>query len=744
MTSSRPPAVRAALLSLLACATGSPTRAADLADSPGPYLCPEELFQDQEIPPALRRSPVSSTMPIEVSSDSLDLSLEGERRLSGNVDVKQGDRHISADEVRVDARGRSIHVEGNVRYHDPELRVSGETGEYNAGVASIEQAQFELPRQPARGSARSLNLNAQGQITLKGVAYTTCPKDTRGWLISADSVSLDTRRQVGTARGAKVEFLGVPIFYLPWITFPAGPARKSGFLFPSIGSSSRGGLQFSAPYYFNLAPNYDFTATPTYYSRRGLDLHGEGRYLGESSRLNLDGNFLPDDDAFGADRSRVRLTGRDELPAGWLLRVAAENVSDVAYYEDFTQGADSTSVAFLPRTLQLSYRDQTWNAGALLRNFQTIDPGLDALDRPYTELPRLYASGWWRRSAGLPLEFGFDAETTGFQRNVGVTGWRLDVQPQAALRFEGAGWYVTPAASWRSTSYELSDAAPGADASPSRNLPLLSLDAGMIFERAAGSRGTRRMTLEPRLMYLYVPYRNQDDLPVFDTGVPDLNWVQLFRDNRYVGGDRVGDANQITAGVTTRLFASSSGTRFLSATLGQTFYFETPRVTLPGETLAGRNSSDYIAQLELRAFRNWNVDMGVQWNPDDNQARRSEVRVQYRPEGSQVVNVGYRFQRDRLEQADVSAAWPVTRDWRLYGRLLYSLRDDNAIEQFAGVEYGSCCWGLRAVARRYVSNRTGARDTGVFLQLELKGLSSVGTAADAFLERAIRGYSARP
>ncbi|RYZ63165.1 MAG: LPS-assembly protein LptD [Proteobacteria bacterium] len=262
--------------------------------------------------------------------------------------------------------------------------------------------------------------------------------------------------------------------------------------------------------------------------------------------------------------------------------------------------------------------------------------------------------------------------------------------------------------------------------------------------RPSGSDGRNTMTLEPRVMYLYVPYRNQDQLPIFDTGVPDLDWVQLFRDNRYVGADRVGDANQVTTGVTTRLFANESGVRYLSATLGQTFYIDTPRVALPDEVRRGRQSSDLMAQLDLRAFQNWNVGMGVQWDRRDNRAQRSEVRVQYRPNGEQVVNVGYRFQRDRLEQADVSAAWPVSPQWRLYGRMLYSLRDDNAIEEFAGFEYGSCCWNLRAVARRYVSNRTGERDTGIFVQLELKGLSNVGTAADAFLERAIRGYSGKP
>lgn len=746
MPISRPSSALAAVLAVLAAWCGRmPAAAAADEAPPDPYLCPEALLDGAATrPPAPKRSPVDPQAPIEVSTDNFDHTVDGETVISGQVELTQGDRHLKADEVRLNADARRMRIDGEVEYRDPELSVRGRGGEYDAGVAQIEQAQFELPHQPARGSARSLHLDAQGELTLKGASYTTCPRDVRGWRIAADSVTIDGRRQVGVARGAKIEFQDVPILYLPWISFPAGPARKSGFLFPSPGTSSRGGLQLSVPYYFNLAPNYDFTLTPTIYSRRGLDTLGEARFLGFGSRLDLEGNFLPHDRAFGSDRSRVKLDDRSELPGDWLLRIGAENVSDFAYYEDFAQGADSTSIAFLPRALEVSYRDDTWHAGALVRNFQTIDAGLALEDRPYTELPRVYASGWWQHAGGLPLQYGFDSETTGFTRGVGVTGWRLDVQPQAALRFEGPGWFLTPAAAWRSTSYALDDVAPGIDRSPTRNLPLLSLDAGMIFERAAGSTGQRRMTLEPRLMYLYVPYRNQDSLPVFDTGIPDLNWVQLFRDNRYVGGDRVGDANQVTAGLTTRLFGSASGARYLSATFGQTFYLEAPRVALPDETLRGRQSSDFITQVELRALRNWNVDLGVQWDHREQQAERSEIRVQYRPEGSQVVNLGYRFQRDRLEQADFSAAWPVSHEWRLYGRLLYSLRDDNAIEQFAGVEYGSCCWGVRAVARRYVSNRTGERDSGFFLQLELKGLSNVGTAADAFLERAIRGYSAKP
>jgi LPS-assembly protein len=273
-------------------------------------------------------------------------------------------------------------------------------------------------------------------------------------------------------------------------------------------------------------------------------------------------------------------------------------------------------------------------------------------------------------------------------------------------------------------------------------LPIASVDGGLFFERASGSRGQRRITLEPRLMYVYVPYRNQSALPVFDTAEPDLNWVELFRANRYVGPDRVGDANRVSMGVTTQLFGSENGTRYLSATLGQTFYFQTPRVTLPGEPPRGSKSSDLIAQLELKAYKDWSVDLGMQWDHQDSRAEKSEVRLQYRPDSKHVVNLGYRYQRDRLEQADISAAWPIADRWSLYSRVLFSLRDSESIEKFAGFEYSSCCWGVRAVARNYVSRRSGERDTGIYLQLELKGLSNVGLAADAFLERAIRGYSA--
>jgi len=261
-----------------------------------------------------------------------------------------------------------------------------------------------------------------------------------------------------------------------------------------------------------------------------------------------------------------------------------------------------------------------------------------------------------------------------------------------------------------------------------------------VFERTAGSRSQRRVTLEPRALYLYAPFREQSDLPLFDTGLPDLNLVQLFRANRYVGADRVNDANQVSFGLTSRLFNADTGAQYLAASFGQAYYFEKPRVVLPDEPVATRDTSDFIAQVSLSAYKNWNVEAGIQWNPEDTRSERSQFRLQYRPDGERVLNLSYRAQRDRLEQTEVSGAWPIGKRWNAYARAVYSLRDSQMLERFAGFEYRACCWRLRAVARRSVSNREGTQESSFYLQLELNGLASVGDA-DAFLEHTIRGYS---
>ncbi|MEJ0100894.1 MAG: LPS-assembly protein LptD [Pseudomonadota bacterium] len=688
--------------------------------------------------------PLDPNEQYEVNLGTLHLDSERNAQAGQKVTVQQGEHTLSADRASISQDQNRIDVEGTVEYRDPQLVIRGNTGSFDGQLATFEGAQFELPTRPARGAATSLSVDQEGVVRLKDVEYTTCPVGKSDWMIKADSVAIDTAASVGTAHDARVEFFGVPLVRLPLITFPVGNARKTGLLFPTFGTSTRGGVQMSVPWYWNIAPQQDLTVTPTWYTARGIDMEGDYRYLTHIGKGELSANFLPDDRKANETRSRWRLNTVTGLPDDWRLTIAGENVSDAQYFEDFSHGAsDGSSTTFLPRYTDLAWRDANFHAGIMARNFQTLDQDLPKDERPATELPRIYAHGDWRLDGTLPLNYGLDTEATYFRHPGEEQGWRFDAEPRVGLDYSGPGYFVRPSAMLDAAGYRLHDNPAGTDDTPTRTLPVLSLDTGLTFEGNSGSHDQRRVTLEPRAMYLYAPYRNQSDLPLFDSSEPDLNWIELFRTNRYVGLDRISDANQLSFGLTTQMYSSSSGMRILSTTIGQTINFVSPKVRLPGEVPDSGEFSDVIAQVELSAYHNWNISTGMQWNPYDNRTERAEVRLQYQPAPTSVLNLGYRYQYDRLEQVEASVAWPLTDEWHVYGRMLYSLRENQPIEQLAGFEYNSCCWAVRAVVRDYVSRRTGARDRSVYLQLELKGLSNVGQAADAFLEKAIRGYSAR-
>jgi LPS-assembly protein len=720
-------------------------------DKTDPLACPDLLAAQRTEAgtrtPAVKETPQDPDAPIRIESGTIGGGVkEGSvLHLKNDVVIRQGERTVKSETIDYNTADYSLKAEGDVQYEDPVVRASGAGGAYSpTGGASFRQAEFELRQRGARGAANLMEMTPEGLIHLDGVSFTTCPRDDSSWQLRADRIELDTRTRIGTGHGARVDFKGVPILYLPWMSFPLGTERKSGFLFPTPGHSTRGGWEFGLPYYWNIAPNADLTFEPTYYSRRGIDVGGDTRYLSEITKASLEWSFLPNDDQTHTDRHRFKLNDITRLPGDFRFVVDAETVSDSHYFEDFASGPEGTSVAFLERRAGFRFRNEHWNMSAEAQQFQTIDRDLAEVDRPYARVPRVLVNADYGWGPEERLRYGFDSEVVNFDRDTGVTGWRVDANPGVSLDLGSPSMYVRPGVSFRYTSYSLDyHGAPGTatePTSPSRALPIESLDMGLVFEKDSGSHGQRRLTLEPRMLYLHVPYKNQDDLPLFDTGVPDLNLVELFRTNRYVGADRVSDANQVSLGVTSRLFDTKSGAQFLSVTLGQTYYFQQPRVRLPDEQPRDSSTSDFVGQVALTAYKNWNADFGIQWNPDQSRSERAQANLQFKPAGEQVINLGYRFQRDLLNQYELSAAWPISKKWSAFGRYVYSLLDDKSIERFAGFEYGSCCWRARLVGRKYVSTRTGQQDTGIYLQLELTGLASVGSARDAFLTGAIRGY----
>lgn len=725
------------------------------------------------------KPPAELPQDVEFEADGVEGSRDGELKLTGKVEIRQGERRIHTRDATYNPQDESFQVDQGVEYNDGQVTVRGEGAHIDRqGGAVFEGAQFELADRNARGSADRIRATTEGTLSLDRVSYTTCPLGNEDWMLTASDIDISQRAGLGVGRGVRLDFKGVPLLYTPFISFPVGNERKSGFLFPTIGTSSRSGYSLEVPWYWNIAENYDATFAPIYFSKRGLKLDSEFRYLNAAGAGQLDVQYLPDDREFGEERSLIHFVDQSDFTQRLRLNIDAANASDDEWFEDFGLGPEGTSVTYLNRSASLTYLDDRWLAILHAQNFQTIDFATEnrmpiaPANRPYTMLPQLAVR------ANFPdqpfgLTYGTDFELANFEHNVeGLnTGWRADLAPEIRMPLRGAGVYIEPSASWRYTRYKLSEDGAGLDDGEdtfTRSAPVLSVDGGMVFERLFGSRKQRLSSIEPRFMYLYVPYRNQDDLPVFDTELADLNLVQLFRTNRYVGADRLGDANQLAIGFTSRWLDANTGEQYIAATVGQAYYFDRPRVTLPGETLDDTESSDIIAEVDLRAYGNWNIRGGIQWDPGETRSERGQLQLQYRPEYDRVMNLGYRFRRDRLEQVDGSVAWPISKQWSVYARMVYSLEDDaiddsapvdptlppgdtvarrnetGVIDQFAGLEYRSCCWRFRVVARRYVSDRTGDLDTSVLFQLELNGLSNVGVGANTFLERSIRGYSVDP
>ena len=658
--------------------------------------------------------------------------------MSGGVLLRRGDRLAGADAGSYDPIQRAFSLAGNVRYEDSGTTVVSNSAEfgYITGRIRFEGAEFQLGSR-GRGQAGRLEINQEGRLELGDVGYTTCPPEAEDWIIQADDIVLDTTTGVGEARDVKLRFKGVPILYSPYLSFPITDARKSGILTPEIGRSGRSGNELSVPYYWNIAPNYDATLTPRLLTARGLQMGAEFRYLLSTGTGEAQVEYLPDDSKLNDNRHLVSFAHRTLFDNGWRNLIDFRQVSDSQYFEDLGGSLSISSITHLNRSATFDYYGEHWSMLAMFQDYQTIDQAIAPVDKPYRRLPQILVSGHWAEGF-LGLDYGFDSEVVNFDRDVGTIGWRLNASPSIELAIERPGWFFRPGVKLDHTRYELENRLPGEETNPSRTLPIATVDMGLNFERLLNGSG-RVQTIEPRILYTNVPFRAQDQLPVFDTIQPDLNLVQLYRGNRYLGVDRITDTDQLSIGVTSRIIETGSGRELMSATFGQALYLSNQTVTLPGQASVTGDSSDYIAELRFLIYDNLNFDIGHQWS--DNGTTKSEARLQYRPASNKILNFAYRFRRGSLEQGDISWSWPIGQSWNFVGRFNFSLRDNEVLEQFYGLEYESCCWGLRLVGRRYISTRDGTQDSSIGLQLVLKGMTSVGTAAGRLLERGILGYS---
>jgi LPS-assembly protein len=674
---------------------------------------------------------------------------------TGEVTLRQRGAVVRADRVDYHDADQSLVATGHVRLERDGDVAAGPRLNYqlDAGTGDMDSPVFEFPKRPerrtaSRGQAAHAVLEGDQKSRLYQAEYTSCPVPRDDWFIRVRELELDTSRNVGTAYNTTVFFLGVPILYSPYLSFPLDNRRKTGFLAPTFGTSARSGFEVSLPYYWNIAENYDATVTPKVLTRRGVQLGAELRYLTPSIAGEIEGEFLPHDRVRGADRSFMAIRHVQQLGHGFSFTANAQRVSDDDYFRDLSTRIALTSQTNLPRDAVFAFNDDTWSASARALGYQTLqDPLGPAIPIPYNILPQLLANGSRQNVNGFDWQFAGDYSN--FRHPVLVNGQRLIAYPSIAYPLRRSYGYVIPKFGYHFTHYNLdNNNASGLDAE-NRGLPIASLDSGLFFERQATWGGRSFVqTLEPRLFYLDVPFKDQSRLPNFTTAEADFNFQRFFSENRFVGGDRIGDANQLTMAVTSRLIESATGLERFKAGIGQVYYFRPPRVTL-GDTPPPSKTSDILGYAASQMSPSVALEAAWQYTPNLQRSEKITVGGRYSPEPGSVVNAAYRYvrgnvdsadpSRQGIQQVDLSTQWPVTRNLSALARWNWSTKDRKLLEGLAGFEYNAGCWQVRAVAHRFIT-ATQQYSTSFQIQLELSGLSRIGINPLETLRQNIGGY----
>jgi LPS-assembly protein len=718
-----------------------------------PAIPPPRLKSAPTLEPPSLKPPQAVAAPGERDAIFLRADrLEGEGQswveAEGKVELRTRRQTLLADWLRYDIPNDEFWGKGNVTLRrgidwitGPEARFKrdDETGFFTS-------PEFHVGENGSRGDATQLTFVGPDRYDVKDARYTTCTIGDDDWYLTAGDVDLDRSRLVGTAHDATVVFKGVPILYSPYLSFPLSNDRKSGFLTPIYGSSNQRGFEMAIPYYLNLAPNYDATLLARPMSRRGIQLAGQFRYLFPESSGELDAEYLPHDRQTDTDRYAVFWKHNQTFGAGFAGYVNVEKVSDDTYFADLSDRLALTSQTNLPREAGIVYDHAPFSVLARVQAFQTLQDPDNPITPPYFREPQVLLTM-------QPVEWqGLDLAGTGEfvhfrQPALTPNGDRTYIYPTVTWSQRGSAWFFTAQTGLHLTHYDLENPVTP-PASFDRAVPITTVDGGLFFERETEWLGRSFIqTLEPRAFYVSIPYRNQSNYPNFDTAVGDFNFSQLFTANRYLGIDRIGDANQLTLAVTSRFLDPATGEEKMRFAIGQQYYFESQQVTL-NEPPRTTNSSDILLSAEARLSDVWTAATLWDFQPSNKLTEIFNFGVRWQPGAGRVLNFTYRFNRQdtdasgnssQLKQIDLSGQWPLSANWSAIGRWNYSLVDAKTLEGVVGLEYNGGCWVFRVAAQRLQTN-TQTVSNSVYVQFELNGLARIGTNPIDVLRRSVPGY----
>lgn len=705
------------------------------------------------------------TEPMNVTADYTEVFDKEITGFFGNVEITRADQKILSERASFDTVSETMDAQGQVSYTENEMALFSDTVMLNlqSNEARLRNAIFISPSGPIRGHANVVYRDSNVLSRYTDVAFTSCAPGNQDWVMHAERLKMNKQSGKGAAKHTWLEFKGVPLLYAPYISFPMDDRRMTGILSPSFSSNDENGFDITIPYYWNIAPNYDLVVRPRYMAKRGGMIGGEFRYLTEMTNGFVGVEYMPYDFLKDEDRYSATFKNRTTFTPYLNSNIDLNYVSDKEYFDELNNALGMSIDRYLLSQANLNYRREGVLFKTHLESYQTIDKTVLDKSKPYQKLPQVilnldHSFDDW------PLDIALQNEYVNFHRDGRVNGHRLNIKPSIAIPLKTAGSFITPKISLQHAQYFLNDQDEGVKNNISRTLPIASVDGGLIFEKDYKSKNSAYMhTIEPRLFYLYIPKKEQDDIPRFDTSFYDYSYSSLFRENRFSGVDRVQDANQISMAITSRLIDSKTGQERLKLSVGGIHYFKDREVSILRTTATETNDfSNVIAELSGQITQNLSFTTGIHWDPYvDDIIARGHAKLTYRDQSERLLNIGYRYRADEvgavvtgikgINRTDISFRWPIMDHWYGVGRWQYSIKYHSTPESFLGLEKESCCWRFRFIWRRFsktlldetstlIELEDNEMDEGFFIQMELKGLTSFGNKVDKFLEENLSGY----
>lgn len=652
--------------------------------------------------------------------------------IRGDVCVKQNDVSLLTPSIIYDQNDLTFQTRGIVQLQNKAQRLSAMsmTMDTESEQAELEEVNYFLIDSEMNGQAGYMKIG-DNQSHVRSITFSTCSPARRDWEVRAETADLDHDEGVGTFKNLTLRIKDVPVLYLPYAKLPITDARRSGFLVPGVSYSNTTGLDLSIPYYINIKPNMDMTLSPRYIADHGIMLGAQYRYLTARSRGTFEGSYLPNDDKRSIDRSLIDYQHSTRFNDRWRFNSHIQTVSDSRYYEDFSSSAYITSKPYLKSQMSIRGSSPSWQFFAGINEYDVLSEQITADKEPHRTLPEI-SFDWYQNKYRQQLSYGLNTELINFYKDDAVGAWRSDITPWIEKQWTTSWGYLKPKLQYRSTRYQFDDNR----ADISRHVPIVSVDSGLIFQKneAAGAY----KTLEPRLFYTYVPYRDQSDIPVFDSRELSFGSALLFQTNRFSGADRQSDMNQASLAFTQRSYDANGQERW-NWTVGQINYFEDQKVQI-NEAPQTITQSPIIFDYNLFLSQYWSAGLSLHYNENESELERGLFRIQHKTDNNALYNLAYRFRRSKIEQFDASVVLPLNQRHRLIARWNYSTRSHKTIEALFGYEHKSCCWAFRLVARHYLVDETGLTNNGLYAEIQLNGLGALGRDPRELLQQSILGY----